>query len=182
MTSPQQVLANQENTQKSASAKTEEEKKKSSLNVVHHDLNGQTIIMRAEDMKAYLAFRKDLEAQLQPADALESQMARRMIDLQWRLNRCFALEMAVYALGHSESPGNVACSDSQIHAVMTAARVLRDQNSSVRVLGMHEQRLTRMYNRAKAELKSLQAARKAEESNQLSDAALIRKYERERAD
>jgi hypothetical protein len=81
-------------------------------------------------------------------------------------------------LGHAESPGDIPCSDSRIHGLMTAARVLRDQNSTMRTLGMHEHRLSRMYERAKAELASLQAERKERERRQFTNAALIRKHQK----
>src|ERR1700730_4925053 len=152
MASPAQLTANQANAQKSTGPKTEEGKNKSKLNAWRHGLTGQAVVMPAEELQAYLAFRKALEARLQPADALESQIAGRMIDIQWRLNRCFSLENAVYALGHVETPGEIRCSDSHMHGLMTAARVLRDQESTMRTLGMHEQRLSRMYERARAEL------------------------------
>jgi hypothetical protein len=170
MSSAAQVLANQSNALLSTGPKTEAGKQKSSLNAMRHGLTGQTIVMPHEDMQAYVAFRKELEAQLQPANALESQIAGRMIDIQWRLNRCFALEMAVYALGRSESSGGEDLAD----AVMTDARVLHEKKSTIQVLGMHEQRLTRMYTSAKAELESLQAARKRLDLQQLIDASSIR--------
>jgi hypothetical protein len=170
MSSSAQVLANQANALLSTGPKTEEGKKKSSLNAWRHGLTGQTVVMPHEDMQSYLAFRKDLEARLQPADALESQIAGRMIDIQWRLNRCFSMEMAVYALGHSESPATA----DQIDTVTTAARVLHDKKSTIQVLGMHEQRLTRMYKNAKADLESLQAARKNHDLQQLIEASSIR--------
>jgi hypothetical protein len=172
MSSAAQVLANQSNALLSTGPKTEEGKKKSSLNAMRHGLTGQTIVMPHEDMQAYVAFRKDMEAHLQPANVLESQIAGRMIDLQWRLNRCVALEYAVYALGRSESPG----ADDQADTITTDARVLRDQKSTIQALGMHEQRLNRMYINAKAELASLQAARQAQALGHMKDAARIRNH------
>ena len=172
MSSAAQVLANQANSLLSTGPKTEEGKKKSSLNAMRHGLTGQTVVMPHEDMQSYLAFRKDLEARLQPADALESQIAGRMIDIQWRLNRCFSMEMAVYALGYAESPAD----DDQIDAINKDARVLHDKKSTIQVLSAHEHRLTRMYANAKAELASLQAFRKAEALSHMSDAARIRNH------
>jgi hypothetical protein len=174
MTSAKQVLAIQENAQKSDGPKSEEGKQKSALAAWRHPVTGHTVVMPQEDLKAYLAFRKGLEAQLQPANFIESQLVGRMIDLQWRLNRCFALEMAVNAIGHGETAGAINCSDSQVHAVMTAARVLRENNETLQVLGTHEQRLTRMYSSAKAELARVRAARK-KEIREWTDAAAIPK-------
>ena len=176
MASQAQILANQANSLLSTGPVTDEGKKKASLNAWRHGLTGQTVVMAAEDLKAYLAFRKDLFTQLQPANALESQLVGRIVDTQWRLNRCFSIECAVYAIGHAEKPGDVKCCDSQIHAVMTAVRVQRTQSQTIQSLSMHEQRLTRMYERAKAELERLQAARKAERRQELTNAACIRNY------
>jgi hypothetical protein len=177
MATQAQVLANQANAQLSTGPKTEEGKNKSKLNAWRHGLTGQTVIMPQEDLKAYLAFREEQLAELEPANAIESQIAQRIINIQWRSDRCFMLEMAVYALGHNESPGNVPCSDGQIHATITAAGVLRDQTDAIKVLGMHEQRLARMYERAKAELTALQAARKESNRRQWAAAAEVRKHQ-----
>src|SRR5438270_1832286 len=155
MSSPAQISANRNNAQNSAGPTSPDGKKRASLNAWRHGLTAQTVLLPQEDMAAYRALRQSFFDQFQPATALENEMVGRLADNQWRLNRCASLEHALFAIGHFESPGDVPACDSQIHAIATAARVLRDQTEALKSISMHEQRIQRMVHTDLAALKAM---------------------------
>src|ERR1700743_3409360 len=73
--------------------------------------------------------------------------------------------------GHSEEAGEIKTEHPQVHAVLTAARVFRDDNKSFLNLSLYEQRLQRTLEKSLRELKALQAERKAQRQAEL-DAAV----------
>ena len=159
------------NQNQSTGPRTEEGKTRSALNALRHGLTGRTIVMPYEDMDQYHIFCRRLFQTLAPETPLEEQYAQTFCDTQWRLNRARSLEDAMLALGHSEEAGEIETEHVQIHAVLTAARVFRDDNKSFLNLSLYEQRLQRTLEKSLRDLKALQAERKAQSQAEL-DAAV----------
>ncbi len=155
----------------STGPRTEEGKTRSALNALRHGLTGRTIVMPYEDMDQYHIFCRRLFQTLAPETPLEEQYAQTFCDTQWRLNRARSLEDAMLSLGHSEEAGEIETEHVQVHAVLTAARVFRDDNKSFLNLSLYEQRLHRTLEKSLRELKALQAERKAQRQAEL-DAAV----------
>src|ERR1700742_2689469 len=155
----------------STGPRTDEGKQRSALNALRHGLTGRTVVMPYEDMDQYHIFCRRLFQTLAPETALEEQYAQTFCDTQWRLNRARSLEDAMLSLGHSEEAGEIQTEHAQVHAVLTAARVFRDDNKSFLNLSLYEQRLQRTLEKSLRELKALQAERKAQRQAEL-DAAV----------
>ena len=159
------------NPNQSTGPRTQEGKTRSALNALRHGLTGRTIVMPYEDMDQYHIFCRRLFQTLAPETPLEEQYAQTFCDTQWRLNRARSLEDAMLSLGHSEEAGEIETEHVQVHAVLTAARVFRDDNKSFLNLSLYEQRLQRTLEKSLRELKALQAERKAQRQAEL-DAAV----------
>src|ERR1700759_4069440 len=101
---------------KSTGPRTEEGKKRSSMNALRHGLTGRTIVMPYEDMEAYHRFCEELFAHLAPETPVERQYAQTFCDTQWRLNRMRSIEDAMLALGHFEEAGRIETEHPQVHA------------------------------------------------------------------
>jgi len=127
----------------STGPRTQEGKQRSALNALRHGLTGRTVVMPYEDMDQYHIFCRRLFQTLAPETPLEEQYAQTFCDTQWRLNRARSLEDAMLSLGHSEEAGEIKTEHPQVHAVLTAARVFRDDNKSFLNLSLYEQRLQR---------------------------------------
>src|SRR5580658_1784518 len=104
MISEKQLEANRRNAQHSTGPQSAAAKKRVSLNNLRHGLTGQTTVLSPEDRAAHDKFSADLLSCLKPENALELQVAQSIADDHWRLNRIFAIETNIYALGHFESP------------------------------------------------------------------------------
>ncbi len=87
MLSEKQLAANRANAQLSTGPKTEEGKRRSSLNARRHNLTGQVTAMTEEDRIAHNAFSEALIKAMAPEGALELQLAQRIATDSWRLNR-----------------------------------------------------------------------------------------------
>ena len=166
-----QLAANRENAQHSTGPRTPEGKQRSSLNAVRHGLTSQVVVLPHEDMEAYLALHKETVKFWNPKGIHEQRLVQRLIDTDWRLNRCPSLEHSLFALGHNESAGEVEVDHPQVHAALTAGRVLRDYARQFESIGRHEFRLTRAYQSTLEELRQVQKERKAHEEQALADAA-----------
>ncbi len=159
------------NPNQSTGPRTEQGKQRCALNALRHGLTGRTVVMPYEDMDQYHTFCRRLFQTLAPETPLEEQYAQTFCDTQWRLNRARSLEDAMLSLGHSEEAGEIETEHVQVHAVLTAARVFRDDNKSFLNLSLYEQRLQRTLEKSLRELKALQAERKAQRQAEL-DAAV----------
>src|ERR1700749_4268544 len=155
----------------STGPRTEKGKQRSALNALRQGLPGRTVVMPYEDMDQYHIFCRRLFQTLAPETPLEEQYAQTFCDTQWRLNRARSLEDAMLSLGHSEEAGEIKTENPQVNAVLTAARVFRDDNKSFLKLSLYEQRLQRTLEKSLRDLKALQAERKAQRQAEL-DAAV----------
>ena len=121
MISDKQIAANRSNALLSTGPKTEEGKKRSSLNARRHGITGQVTTMTDEDRAAHDTFSKGLMQNLAPEGAMEIQLAQRIATDSWRLNRISAIEDNLFALGQLQHGGQ-ACPDSpELDAALTMA-------------------------------------------------------------
>ena len=123
--SPDQLAANQANSQKSTGPRTPAGKERSRLNAFRHCITAQVINMPPEIAAAYLSFNKQMVEACNPYGFIEKQIAQTIADTQWRLNRFCAHETNLFALGHQENSNVIDVDDEAIHAALTAAATLR---------------------------------------------------------
>src|SRR5208282_3114807 len=96
--SPKQRAANQRNAQKSTGPRTEDGKTRSSLNALRHGIYGRPSAIRrgelAEDEQEVTEFIQALMDDLDPRDAQEYVVAKRIADGELRLARADRFESA----------------------------------------------------------------------------------------
>jgi hypothetical protein len=163
--------ANRRNAQLSTGPRTEEGKNRSKLNAFRHGLTAQVVVMPEEDLKRYQTFCQGFFTDWMPANTTETQLVQTLIDTQWRLNRSRANENSLFALGHFGTAADIDPGDPEIHAALTAARMLLDRSRDFDNVSKHEQRLTRIFHSTIKLLSELQAARKKREEDEIEQAA-----------
>ena len=177
-TSTIQLAANRENAQHSTGPRTPQGKQRSSLNATRHGLTSQVVVLPHEDMQAYLAFHQEALKLWAPRGVLEQRLVQRLVDTEWRVNRCPSLEHGLFAAGPNQpleidtetDPENL---DTQ--AILNAARVLRENYQALESLGRHEARLSRLYQSTLKELKETQQQRGVLELGEMLRAATLYK-------
>jgi hypothetical protein len=155
-----QLTANRENAQHSSGPRTQEGKKRSSLNAFRHGLTGQIVIHTAEDQEVFNKHCDGIREALAPVGALEIDLAQAIAEDRWRLNRARALENSIFALGQSEH----LLDDSghpEADAALAQGRTWMAHAHQLHLLTTYENRIRRSVEKNTAELRALQAERKA---------------------
>ncbi len=154
MPSEKQIEANRRNAQRSTGPRTPEGKARSSRNNLRHGLTAQIVLMPDEDREIHDAFCGELIASLRPETPMERNLAHCIAEDSWRLNRVFALEINMFALGHGHAR-------REIQIALADARTFMDNAAKFNLLSLYEQRINRTRERNLALLHQIQAERKA---------------------
>ncbi len=174
MLSDKQLAANRANAQLSTGPKSEEGKRRSSLNARRHNLTGQVTAMTdRRSHRPRRVLRTGMIKAMAPEGALELQLAQRIATDSWRLNRSSAIEDNIFALGLTDHAGDIDVDHPELHAALTAARTFTREAKSIELLTLYEQRINRSLQKNLALLQQLQATRKAERKAELEQAAKL---------
>jgi len=132
-----QIEANRANAQLSTGPRTEEGKQRSSQNSLKHGVTAKSDVLPTEDPDPYKRFARALIADLKPQGELETQIARNLASIQWRLRR----------LRHLTDE------------ILVAGLELTKQVDALNKLSLYEQRLTRTFDAAMKQFRDLQQHR-----------------------
>ena len=155
-----QLTANRENAQHSTGPRTPEGRKRSSLNAFRHGLTGQIIIHTPEDEQAFKKHCNGIREALAPVGALELDLAQAVAEDRWRLNRARALENSIFARGQGEHLHEIS-GHPEVATAFAQGRVWMDHAHELHLLTTYENRIRRSVEKNTAELRALQAERKA---------------------
>jgi hypothetical protein len=162
MLTDKQTEANRRNAQKSTGPRTAAGKNQSRLNAFRHGLTGQLDIMPDDVREAHDAFIARLVLSLQPAHALENQLAHSIAESYWRLNRIPVIENTLLAEGdYVRFEQNQDKDYSDLQRALSSVRAFVENPARFALLTVYE---TRLHRKAQAELKQLreiQAERRA---------------------
>jgi hypothetical protein len=160
--------------------RTPEGKQRASLNAMRHGLTGQTVVSPKDDLSAYLRFTRRFHDDLQPKGVIETQLVQTVADNSWRLNRARVYENNLLTIGFDEQSDSIDVEDPEIHRALATAKAYRAQAQSLSAISMHEQRVSRQFDRALQQLGEFQAIRRKEEQRQIEEAARLYKLHNER--
>jgi hypothetical protein len=169
-------MANRANAQRSTGPKTEAGKSRTRLNGFRHGLTGQVCIFTPEDQAAFEAHCAGIREALSPAGPLELEIAQSIAEDRWRLKRARALENGIFALGYGANPAGPdedSANHPEIDASLDQARTWLAGCRSLQLLTLYEQRIYRSVEKNTAQLKTLQAARRAARQIALEEAQLL---------
>lgn len=153
MTSAARWTANRRNAAKSTGPKTAAGKAVASQNAWQHGLTARQVACRDEDGADFAAYRAALRAALAPADAVEEDLAERIVLYSWRLRRAVEAERGII---DTALPGDSSFDEKKI-----ASRFLL-RPMDMLALSRYEAALDRALGRAHALLERRQARRRGE--------------------
>jgi hypothetical protein len=139
-----QLEANRANAMLSTGPRSEEGRRRSSMNATKHGLTARTVLLPKEDQEKYAAFVKEIVDVFAPANAMERELAQLVADQQWRLRRIREIETDLLENG------------ATVQEFAT--------------LGIYQQRIVRVMKEAKKELEEMQGKRKEEERAKKAEA------------
>jgi hypothetical protein len=160
--SPGRLEANRANAQLSTGPRSEEGKRKSSLNAVKTALTGVTVLLPTDDAAEYQRHIAAYQNEFQPVGLEESELVQSLADISWRLRRIPALEMAIYARGTVLYADQFAEEDPAVRRGLIDLQTHLVYEKQLRNLQLQEARLVRRREKETAELRRLQKERAAQ--------------------
>ena len=191
-----QLKANRANAKHSSGPKSPEGRARSSSNSYKHGLTGRKVHLAPEDRDAYDALKEALLVDLRPHTALEQVIADNITDGYWRLSRIRSIEEVMCTLVPPPPPVERDTFDPRFQSalptqidprciavesdyppapppdpdLLDAARVWLDKSNAFANVTLYEQRIQRGIKNSMAELRQLQAERKAQLEREMPSA------------
>jgi hypothetical protein len=107
---------------------------------------GQSVLRTESDAEIHRKFIVEYVAACKPDGMIEIQLAQRLAQDCWRINRIHAVEENIFALGHSEPfANNMKSAHPEIHAAMVQALTFRNDPKLLAYISLYEQRLTKNF-------------------------------------
>ena len=147
------------------------ESHKAALQGGRNPVTGQTTLMTEQDADSYRKFIREFTAALKPDGMVEIQLAQRLAQDTWRINRLHAIEENIFALGHSEPYANIESAHPEIHAAMVQALTFRNDPKLFNQLSLYEQRLTKNFHANMRLLLRFQSLRQPAQTKEIARAA-----------
>ncbi len=156
------TLANRRNALKSTGPRTAAGKHRVAMNAFKHGLSGQNLCLQTDDSVPYFRLALDFVEDLRPVGVREEQLAQKIIDGNWRLNRAAAIENNLLNNDTVIEAYFLTSDDERSVAVAGQANAWRADCAGPRALeslGRHEGRIARTLSKMTAEFDALQARR-----------------------
>ena len=159
MSTAAQQRANKENAKHSTGPRTTEGKQRSSQNSLKHGLCALDPLIPGEDPEAFQQHFCEIELDLKPATAIESNLVEQITDISWRLKRLSRIEAAVITEFYdatADEPRNQGNHTDQL-----LGKALADDKhlAALNRLGRYEAQLSRRYHRALKEFRDIRKER-----------------------
>ena len=174
MISTKQLIANLANAQNSTGPKSDANKRKVSLNSLTHGFAGQTCFVPEHEREAYIAHFQSFRAEWKPKGPTEQYMVQSLAELSWSVSQIRAMANNLMSLLGTKSSPRETGSEGTDFTLAQAAN-LSEHVKELNLLGIYEQRKHRLIVSTRRELVQMQTDRKAQEKEELTMAAEIRK-------
>jgi hypothetical protein len=122
-------------------------------------VTGQSVLRTETDAETHRRFITEFVASFKPDGMLEIQLAQRLAQDTWRINRIHAVEENIFALGHSEPYAKIATAHPEIHAAMVQALTFRNDPKLLAYLAGYEAKITKNFHINLNQLLKLQSLR-----------------------
>ncbi|HKD06212.1 MAG TPA: hypothetical protein VKB79_09955 [Bryobacteraceae bacterium] len=116
---------------------------KPKLQASRDKITAQVAVMSEHDRAVYFNFINAIVDDLNPRNFLERQIARRIAQDNWRLNRLHAIEENVFTYGHSGPYKDIEAEHPQIHHAMVQALTFIHDPRLFALIALYEARITR---------------------------------------
>jgi hypothetical protein len=153
---------NRANAAKSTGPRSAPGKQRSSMNAVKHNLSGQHLILLATETEAYNRMAASMLIDLKPKSEPERQIAQKIIDTNFRLNRLTAIENNMFSFGLTANETDCP-HDDRVEVMAAQTRAWIERAGAFDTLGRYESRLSRQLLKYQEEFERLQAVRKERE-------------------
>jgi hypothetical protein len=151
------------NAQKSTGPKTPQGRQRAKFNALKHNLSGQHLILQETELAAYNHMSDNMLKDLKPKSEPERQIALKIIDTNFRLNRMAAIENNMFSFGIVQNEHGGSDNEDRIEVMGAQTRAWTQHGPLIDVMGRYEARLSRQLLKYQQEFERLQAVRKRQE-------------------
>ena len=159
MSTAAQQRANKENAQHSTGPRTAEGKQRSSRNSLKHGLCALDPLIPGEDPEAFQEHFCEIELDLRPASAIESNLVEQIADVSWRLKRLSRIEAAVITAFYDATAEQSLNQGNDTDQLLGSALAHDNRLAALNRLSRYEAQLSRRYHRAIKEFRDLRKER-----------------------
>jgi hypothetical protein len=139
-----------------------------------HGLTGRIYLFNEAEKSAYDELYRGLKEALAPLGALEEELIKDLVDDRWRMNRASCLESVIFSEGAEKfAASSEATGDPDIDLALSEGRVWQAEAKNLNLLSLYTSRFHRRFEKNMAELRSLQAERKAALEQAIEEATLL---------
>jgi hypothetical protein len=117
-------------------------KQRSTMHAFQHPRTGNNMLMQAYEVEAYRKLTDNLLAEFRPKTEIERQIAQKIIDTNFRLNRLSSIENNMLNFEMMVRETN-RCEDDRTEVMHAQAQAWKEEARSFDILGRYEARLTR---------------------------------------
>ena len=142
------------------------------LSAYRHGLTGQVVLLTQADQVAYEKHCQGYHKSLSPMGPVEMDLVQQIADDRWRLKHAAALASAIFAAEITQ-PDELTSNNEEVDTALAQGRAWLAKGGSLQLLSVYENRLQRRFERNMAELRTLQADRKAALEQALEEADLV---------
>ena len=149
-----------------------------------HGLTGRVYLFGEAEQAAYDQLSRGLHESLTPANELECQLVKSLVDDRWRLARAATLESAIFAEAAEKFAADPeqATGDPDLDRALSDGRTWIAEAKNLNLLTLYESRIGRRFDRTLADLRKLQAERKAALAEAIEEAALLSHHARSKGE
>ncbi len=128
------------------------------MNAFKHGLTGQSLILQPNEMEAYNRLTAELLSMLKPKTELERQLAQKIIEGYFRLNRLAGVENNMFNFGLIQHTADTD-HDDRVEVMVAQTRSWFEQAHAFDILGRYETRLSRQLHKFTQEFERIQKER-----------------------
>ncbi len=173
------LLANRANAAKSSGPKTDSGKLRSSLNSCRHSLTGQLVCKTKEELEAQQKFTAQMMAEWRPEGPSEIARVIAIAENEIRLARVRQLEDGIFASGFRQRVDSVESGHPEVDAAFAHSDTFLANAKAIALLGTYENRIRKGLREDRAELKTMQAERRAAYDRAREEAVKLALYVQE---
>jgi hypothetical protein len=131
------------------------------LSAYRHGLTGQIVLHTPADRAAYAKHCEGYHQSFAPVGPVEADVVQLIADDRWRLKKAAGLESAMFADSITQ-PDEVTSGNEEVDVALAQGRAWIAKGGNLQLLGLYESRMARRVEKNMAELRTLQAQRKAD--------------------
>jgi hypothetical protein len=140
--------------------KTQEGKRRSSLNAIKTLITSKVHLCSPEEQPAFDAHMAAYKEALGPVGILETELVAEISKMKWRQKRISSVEDSIFSQGYLDHAENMNTGHAAVDSCLAEGMVWKEQAKNLLLISLYEMRMRRALEKDLAALEAMQAKRK----------------------